>query len=387
MNSIKIVDDIELSKKEVVNFYNPDYVYVPMFPGFELKVSDDTTVKREQIILSNGHEHIYSPVSGRVLGKTVDMGFNGEVVSSVVIENDFKESLKKRKGVIRYINKYSKEDLARLTRLYNATKNDIDLECKYLVVSGFDFDPYEYTNAYIINYNSDKILETVDALVDILELDSAFLVVNTNNANNVISMNNNIGTYPNIKLKLIENIYPIANKTLLLNKVLPKNIDLDDVLYLTVEDILNIYNVLKRKQPIINKYVTVSGDCIDNKMVVCTKIGVSFKDLISNVTNINKKDINIVVNGLIAGQTVKNLNEMVTSDTRSIFITKKLKEHPKECINCGLCNNKCPVGLNPKYLMEHKRADRSKCIKCGLCTYICPSKINFKAVLGGDKHE
>ncbi|MDE6292591.1 MAG: 4Fe-4S binding protein, partial [Bacilli bacterium] len=77
-------------------------------------------------------------------------------------------------------------------------------------------------------------------------------------------------------------------------------------------------------------------------------------------------------------------NNIVTSDTRSIFLNTVDSTPEKKCINCGLCNQKCPVGLNPKYLKEHKDADRSKCINCGLCSYICPSKINFKAYLGGN---
>ena len=46
---------------------------------------------------------------------------------------------------------------------------------------------------------------------------------------------------------------------------------------------------------------------------------------------------------------------------------------------------KCPVGLNPKYIKEHKKADKSKCINCGLCSYICPSKINFKECLNREE--
>lgn len=385
MNTVKIQNIEMLSNKDVLYFFNPDYVYVPMFDGFEIKVDDKNIVKREQIIMTNKKKNLYSSISGKVLGKTVDMGYNGKTVSSVVIENDFTETTKKHKGVVRSINNYSVDDLAHLLNLYN-TRDDFNFEGKYLVINGFDFDPYEYTNSFIINYNSDKLLETVDALINILGLENAYFVVNNNDSMNVINLNNNIGTYPNIKLKLIENVYPLGNRTLIVNKVLGKK-NPEDVIYLTVEDVLNIYNVLKRKQPIINKYVTLSGVGLSEKAVVCTKIGVSFKDLILNVSNIKLKNYDIVVNGLLAGYRVNNLNEMVTSETRSIFIVPRLKEHTKECINCGLCNSKCPVGLNPKYLLEHKKADRSKCINCGLCTYICPAKINFKNALGGVNHE
>ena len=141
------------------------------------------------------------------------------------------------------------------------------------------------------------------------------------------------------------------------------------------------------KKPIIEKYVTIAGNCIDNEAIVNVKIGTTFKDVINSVCNITDNKYNVIINGLINGNVVSNLNEVVDYKTRSIFLSCKLEDVEKKCINCGLCNLKCPVGLNPKYIKEHKKADRSKCIKCGLCTFNCPSKINFKPYLGGYHEE
>lgn len=129
--------------------------------------------------------------------------------------------------------------------------------------------------------------------------------------------------------------------------------------------------------------MTISGNAIETPVVVNVKIGTSLADLIKNCCNIINKNYYVVVNGLISGKTLKSLNNVITEDTRSIFLNTIDKSTEKKCINCGLCNKKCPVGLNPKYIKEHKNVDYSKCIKCGLCSYICPSKINFKPYLGG----
>ena len=149
----------------------------------------------------------------------------------------------------------------------------------------------------------------------------------------------------------------------------------------------NIYNVLRRKKPITERLITVSGDAIANPMVVNVKIGTSLSELIKNVCEVTNNKYYVVKNGIIAGTTLTTLNNVITSETRSIFLNSVDTSEEKKCINCGLCNAKCPVGLNPKYLKEHTRADRSKCINCGLCTYICPSKTNFKACLGGNDEE
>ena len=154
-------------------------------------------------------------------------------------------------------------------------------------------------------------------------------------------------------------------------------------MYFTVEDIYNIYTVLKRRKAITEKIITISGNSIEESRVVNVKIGSNIKDIINNCCEIIDDKYFVILNGLIAGKTLKNLDQPLDYDIRSIFLNTKDQGKEKQCINCGLCNSKCPVNLNPKYLREHKKADRSRCIGCGLCTYICPAKINFKPYLGG----
>lgn len=371
----------------IKNFLNPDRVYIPIYEGFKLEVKTNSIIKKEQILMSKEDKYIYSPVSGKVLGKSSDILVNGKQVEAIVIENDFKETVQKQKGCLRYINEYDRNTALNLIKQYNATQVNLDVNVNNLVVNGCDIDPFEYTSSLIINENSDKILETIDALGIILGIKNVVLAINNNDSKNVINLTNNIGTYPNINLKLLPDIYPNSFKCLLINQVLSKKEVKAGYLYLTVEDILNIYNVLKKKKPIIEKYVTVAGNCIDNEAIVNVKIGTTFKDVINSVCNITDNKYNVIINGLINGNVVSNLNEVVDYKTRSIFLSCKLEDVEKKCINCGLCNLKCPVGLNPKYIKEHKKADRSKCIKCGLCTFNCPSKINFKPYLGGYHEE
>ena len=122
-------------------------------------------------------------------------------------------------------------------------------------------------------------------------------------------------------------------------------------------------------------------------MVVNTKIGTTMIDLIKNTCNITNENYYVIVNGLIAGETLGSLDTVITSDIKSIFLNTRDTSPEKKCINCGLCNKKCPMGLNPKYIKDHKNADHSRCIGCGLCSYVCPSKINFKPYVGGRNEE
>ena len=377
----------EILDNKIHDYLNPEYVYIPIPEGYSISVKENANVLKEDVLLSNGEYNIYSPISGKVVGKTNSILLNNKKVTSLVIENDFKENLKKQKGVVRYISDYKKKELIDLVNSYQATKVNLNTKAVRLIINGIDKDPYEKTRSYLINSYSDKILETVDALIDVLDIKETIFAINNNDSDNVLNLSSHIGTYPNVKLKLMPDVYPIGFKAILLKNILSKKQINEGVIILSVEDIFNIYTVLKRKKPILEKIVTISGNALENSLVVRVKIGTSMQDLIKHTCKIKDSKYYVIINGLISGMTLENLNSVITNDIRSIFLNSVDENKEVACINCGLCNLKCPVHLNPKYIREHSKADRSECIKCGLCTYICPSKINFKPYLGGNNEE
>lgn len=385
-NMVSIPDGFHLDNK-VHEYLNPDYLYIPLKEGLSLSVKTNALIYKEQVLLKGEGEYIYSPISGKVMGKTDSMKLNNKHVECIVIENDYREKVNKKKGVLRYINEYTKEEMYKLIYKYNAYNGILPENPKILVVNGIDPDPFEKTSSLIINTYSSKILEGIDAISSILSLEETYLSINNHDSDNVINLTNNIGTYPNITLKLLPDIYPIGFKKVLLKNIVSKQYKEEDILYLTVLDIYNIYNVLKRKKPLTERLITLSGNAIEQPMVINVKVGTSIADLIKNVCHVTNNKYYVVANGLLSGKTLTTLNNVITSETRSIFLNTIDNHKETKCINCGLCNSKCPVGLNPKYIKAHKKADKTKCIHCGLCTYVCPSKINFKPYLGGNNEE
>jgi electron transport complex protein RnfC len=383
VNNIKT----NITDNKIHDYLNPEYLYIPILDGYKVMVKEDSNVLKEEAILSNGELEIYSPISGKVIGKTSSLLLNNNKINSLVIENNYKEDVKKQTGVIRYISDYSKKDMIDLIHKYQASNVNLKRKAKRIIVNGIDKDPYEKTRSYLIDNYSDKILETVDSLGEVLGIEEIIFAINNNDSNNVINLSSHIGTYPNIKLKLMPDVYPIGFKSILLKNILNRKQMEEGVIVLNVEDVHNIYTVLKRRKPILDTLITISGNAVETPMVVRCKIGTSMQDLIKNTCKISNDNYYVVINGLISGITLENLNSVITKDIRSIFLNTISEDKEVECINCGLCNIKCPLHLNPKYIKEHKRADKSKCIGCGLCTYICPSKINFKPYVGGKNEE
>lgn len=387
MNKTISIKNSTSLNENVEDFLNPDYIYIPIFNKDSILIEVGSKVLKEEPIIKRTNEIIYSSVSGTLIGTTDSMYLNNEGINCLVIENDFKERVYNKKGAVKYISEYNEKEFLTLTKKYGVNETELRSGYKTLVVNGIDKDPYEKTFSFLLNNYCTKILEAIDAISNIFELETTILAINNHDNTNIINLTNHIGTYPNIKLKLLSDAYPSGFKELVIKNTLNKKQINEGYIYMTVEDIYNIYNVLKRRKPITEKLLTLSGNSIETSKVINVKIGTSLSDIITNCCDVINDKYFVVINGLIAGKTLTSLNQIVTKDIRSIFLNTKSKESEKKCINCGLCNAKCPVGLNPKYIKDHKRADRSKCINCGLCTYICPSKINFKEYLNGGNNE
>ncbi len=371
--SIKHDKDLEVNKK-TYNYLNPDFVYIPYEKGYILNIKTNETVNKESVLLSKDNKYIYSPISGTVIG-ACEMIINKNKVPAIVIENNFCEKVNELSGAKKQINNYSKEEVIKLVNEYNAFEGI--LEGNIIVINGVDLEIYEATRSYIINQHSIEILETADALYEIFNCNKCYFIIKNNDAENVETLVHHIGTYPNIDLKLMPDLYPIGHKDVLISKLPISKENKKNIIYLTVEEVLAIYNVLRKKRPITEKLVTISGNLIDKSKVINIKIGTTLKDILFNNFKIKSDDYKIIINGLLSGYEVDSLDVVITKDIRSIFINSEKTDKPKRCINCGMCHTKCPMGCSKKH-----NYNLDKCIECGTCTYICPANINFKDVKG-----
>ena len=364
---IKIDEDINLNK-QIKEYLTPDYIYIPYNEGDTLNIKGKENIYKNSIILVNNDKFTYSPVSGTIVG-VCDNIVNNQKQKTIVIENDFKENTHRFAGVKKNPYNISKTDLIKSINTYSAFNGN--LNGKTLIINGIDKEPYEETFSYLTLEHTDKILEVIDALINILDIHKCFFAIKDSDSTNAITLLNQIGTYPNIELKLMKDYYPIGDKTVLIKELVTPS-KLDSVIYLTVEDAYNIYNVLKKKGPITEKLITVGGNALNKAKVLNVKIGTRLADIINDEFKIKDDNYEIIINGLLSGYKVNSLNVIITKEIRSIFIEKKVKIKEDKCINCGLCHINCPVKADPR-----SKVNMDKCLKCGLCNYVCPSRINL----------
>ncbi len=141
-------------------------------------------------------------------------------------------------------------------------------------------------------------------------------------------------------------------------------------------------------KPLIERYVTVTGNGISQPRNLLALIGTPFVHLINGCGGYSQNVARLVVGGPMMGYTVPSDATPVVKAVNCILaltqhdIAAPQAEMP--CIRCGECSRTCPATLLPQQLhmqIINGRWDEAEeygllaCIECGCCDFVCPSHI------------
>ena len=404
--TIKMDDKIKV-KKEMLEFIKPQKIYIPLEnkSGIKYKklVNVGDYVFNGQVVAIN--ESIDFPIHSSVSGYVVENESNelntGKKVECIVIENDFKEKYKDKLGSIKEISNYSKEEFIELLKTSEITglggsdfptflKYNTDSKINYLLVNGVECEPYISCDKVVMSKYMEKILEAVDAILEIMKIKKAYIVVKSSNIESQKVINKYINTYPNIKLALMPDMYPAGWERNVVEVVLHKKYDKYPVevgaIVSNVSTIYAIYEMLKYNTPLTERIITITGTGIRKPSNIKVKIGTKLSEIIENIEGYKdiKKPI-FIAGGPMMGSSLPSDNLIVTKDLNCVLVIDDIELTNYPCIKCGKCTNVCPVHLLPVMIMNNignekklKELMPQRCIECGLCSYICPSKIEVR---------
>lgn len=159
-----------------------------------------------------------------------------------------------------------------------------------------------------------------------------------------------------------------------------------------------IANAVFEGEPLISRVTTLNGDVKEPKNLL-VKIGTPISDILS-ANNVDKNDLKqVVVGGVMMGNSIPTTDAPITKRTSSIivFAKSKNKKEPKQtaCIHCSNCIASCPVRLHPVMLYnaimkgDFEKAEKlwvKDCIACGTCSYVCPSRLPLSGIICASRH-
>jgi len=146
------------------------------------------------------------------------------------------------------------------------------------------------------------------------------------------------------------------------------------------------YRAVTRGEPLISRYVTVTGDLPEPRNLQVL-LGTPVKHCADQCGYREKEGEAIVLGGPMMGMQVTNMHMPVIKTTNCVLVTPNVNRNPEQpCIRCGQCVDVCPAVLMPQELFRHARSRNYArlreyhlfdCIECGCCSYVCPSNIRL----------
>lgn len=374
-------------------------------------VAKNDLVKEGEIIATNKNKLdacIHSPVPGKVLDIYHVTMPNGKKAPAILIklEGSFSFSGKKINDLNwLYSSALTRNNIFKNMGIVNTFEKPISLsqqveEAKNsarrpLVVRLFDNYPNICVDDFITKQYAKEVLEgtailadTIDAshvvfvakkdtwtLPDEIEIKKLFKAISVN----VIYTDDKI--YPNGNYKIIK-----QQSLDFINTQYAKK--MNDILAVDSSTCLDIYNSITHEYPVIEKFIDIEGDAIAKNGIYRIRIGSTLRNIFEECGGFIENPAKIIINGLINGVAVSDLDTPITKYVKSIHVLSS-RGYPDQrqtsCIRCGRCHQICPEFIHPEKIFSHYYSDTpindsiintiDLCTNCGLCNVICPSRI------------
>ena len=403
---IQLTKTIELNK-EINEYIKPQVIYVPLenksgVTYRHLVKQGDYVFKGDVVAVNDNIDFpLHSSVSGYVITGTKKILNNGKRIKCVTIENDFKEKYRDKIGAKSNLANYTKEEFLNLLKDSGITglggsgfptylKYSTDKEIDCLLINGVECEPYIGCDKAVMNNYPEEILESIDSILEIMKIKKAYIVIKENNLVSFEKLKKYVGTYPNIEIKLMPDMYPSGWERSIVEHVLGKTyenypIEIGTIVS-NVSTIYAIYEMLKYNRPLTERIITITGTGIKKPTNVKVKIGALLSEIIENIEGY--KDIKnplFIAGGPMMGNSLPTDELVVTKDLNCVLVIDDIERVNYPCIKCGKCTYVCPSKIYPVLIMENYNNEKSlaklkpeKCIECGLCSYVCPSKIEVR---------
>lgn len=410
---VNIEDKKIKPNKKIVDNLEIQIIYVPLESslGYKYKVLanvgdyvciDDVLAEN----ISSGFK-VKSSVSGTIVGIEKKYISNGNLVDCLVIENDFKEKYRNKLGKKYNITKYSKKSFIYMLQNSGITgmggadyptflKYDTSKSINCLIVNGVECEIYSSADNAIMYHYAEEVLETIDAIMEIMDIPKAYIAINENNSLIIKKFLKYINTYPNIKIWGVIDAYPSGWERILVQNITglqyDKNPNEIGVITNNVSTIYSIYELLKFSRPQTEKILTITGNGVKKPGNYKVKIGSNFSEIMLKIDGYSKISNPILVaGGAMMGKSIPSDELVITRDLNTVIIMSDNFVKSKECIKCGKCSEVCPVNIMPVMIIKNKKKANylkiNRCIECGLCSYVCPAKIEVCEILKSIKEK
>lgn len=405
-------DGKELSKDKPIKAILPkgELVY-PMSqhigaPAVPIVAKGDRVLTGQKIAEAGGFVSapIYATVSGTVKAIEPRRIVTGDVVTSIVLENDnlYEEVTY---GPVKPLEELTKEEIIGLIREAGVVgmggagfPTHVKLSPKepekieYVIANCAECEPYLTSDYRRMIEEPEKIVEGMKVILRLFDKAKGILAVEDNKPDCVAALKKLTADEKDITVKALKTKYPQGAERQLIyastgrainSSMLPADAG---CIVDNVDTIVAINQAVREGKPLMHRIVTVTGDAVTDPRNFIVRIGTNYHELVEEAGGFKTEPAKIVSGGPMMGFALFGL-DVPTTKTSSALLCMTEDEvsryEPSACINCGRCVEVCPGRVLPSKLADFaEQGDDEKflayngmeCCECGCCSYVCPAK-------------
>ena len=351
---------------------------------------------------------IHASVSGKVKAvepRPYSMGGN---MMSVIIENDFQDTLSEE------VQAPANPDTLSVDEMVEAVKNagivgmggaTFPTHVKIsggigkvdtVIINGAECEPYITGDHRAMLERSEEIIGGATYLAKMFGVEKVVIGVEVNKQNGIDQLNKTIAEkHAPVVVEGLRCRYPQGGEKQLCQAItgkqvppggLPSNIG---CAVFNINTTCAIFRAITTGMPVVKKVVTVSGSgVVEPKNVECP-IGTPVSLLFDYCGGLKDGTYKLIAGGPMMGMAQYTADIPVAKGTGCMlaFCEKEEQtvEHP-QCIRCGKCVAACPMHLEPLFLYQYASkglveeldaAHIMDCMECGACAYTCPARMHL----------
>lgn len=347
---------------------------------------------------------IHSSVSGTVKAIEPRRVVTGDMVMSIIVENDEKYEEVSYEACDDLDELTQEEIIAKIkeagvvgmggagfpTFVKLSPKNPKNID--YVIANCAECEPYLTSDYRRMVEEPEKLIEGMKIMLRLFENAQGILAVEDNKPDCIETLRNLTKDETRITVKELKTKYPQGSERQLIyascgrrlhSAKLPSDVG---CIVDNVDTIVAIYHAVVEGRPLMERIITVTGDCVRNPRNYKVHIGMNYYDLLDASGNFTKKPVKIISGGPMMGFALFQLDVPTTKTASALLCLSRddvSREKETACINCGRCAAVCPSRILPGRLADY--ADRGQeeeflkcngmeCIECGCCSYVCPAK-------------
>ncbi|MCD8109459.1 MAG: electron transport complex subunit RsxC [Clostridiales bacterium] len=410
-------DGKELSKDKPITEYLPkgDLVY-PLSqhigaPAKPVVAVGDTVLAGQMIAEAGGFVSapIYASVSGKVKKIEPRRVVVGDMVNSIVIENDGEFNSVEFEEVDD-VSALSKEEI--LEKVKNAGivgmggagfPTHVKLSPKepdkidYIIANCAECEPYLTSDYRRMLEEPEKLIGGMKIMLSLFDHAKGIFGIEDNKPDCIRLISDLVKDEPNMEVKALKTKYPQGSERHLIYATTKRAINSTMLpadagcIVDNVDTIVAIYNAVKLGRPLMRRIVTITGDAVNEPANYSIYIGTNYAELVDAAGGFKTQPKKIISGGPMMGFAMFSLDIPTTKTTSALLCltedeVQKAESQATNCINCGRCVEACPSRIVPSRLADYAQNHQEdlfekwnglECVECGSCSFICPAKRNL----------